>query len=235
MVLPKSKTAIYTLTLPSTGKSYKYRPWDGLQEKSLQIALMDDDKLTIKNTFQSVINECLFEELNVENLPDVDQDWIITQLRIKSVSEIVELVTTCPNKSCGKEIDLYANLLDTEVIDNLKEKRDLPIKIDDNIFFKLKLPTSEAITKLQLGLIGTEELLATMLDSIYTETEVHNPIDYTTEELVEYIESFNKKTLTEVYEYVHNLPEVVNTSNVKCKHCGTEHKVILKGVDFFLS
>lgn len=232
MSLPKPDTPIYTLILPSSGKKIKYRPWNGVEEKSLQIALMDDDKTTINNTMMSVINECTFKELDVAKLPDVDVDWCITQLRMKSVGEIVEL--TMPCSACDKEFDFNINLLEAEVIDNLKEARDKPIKIDNNIFFKMKLPSKEDYDAFaSKDETETRELIAMMIDSIYTEDEVSNPKDYSFEEIYDYVKMFNKKTLKEVYKYVENIPKVIVKNVTTCRHCKTEHNILVEGTEFF--
>lgn len=232
MSLPKPTTPIYTLELPSNGKKIKYRPWIGKEEKSLQIAMMDDNKNTLKDTLISVLDACTFNELDISKLPDVDVDWLIVQLRMKSVGEIVELTMPCP--SCKVEFDFMVNLMDSLVIDKWKEKRNTPIKVDENIFFKMKLPSKENYDLYSSNPDAeTEDLIAMMIDSIYTNDEVSNPKDYTLKELSEYVNIFNKKTLKEVRDYVSNQPKVVVSNKAKCPHCKTEHNVKLEGADFF--
>jgi len=234
MSLPIPNTPIYTLELPSDGKKVKYRPWVGREEKSLQIAMMDDDKTTLKNTLISVIDACTFNELDISKLPDVDVDWIITQLRMKSVGEIVELSMPCP--SCTKDFDFGVNLMDVTVSDKWKEKRNQPIKVDEDIFFRMKLPSKENYDMYAANSdADTEDLIAMMIDSIYTSEEVTNPKDYTLQELSDYVRTFNKKTLKEVREYVANQPKVSIACKAKCPHCKAEHNVKLEGTDFFFA
>lgn len=234
MALPSPSTPIYTLTLPTNKKRVKYKPWNGRMEKALQVALIDDDKATIKNTVQSVIDECTFNTLDVPKLSDVDTDWIITQLRSKSVGEIVELTTNCTN--CEKPYDIGVNLSDAVVVDVLGDKRNNNIKIDDTISFKMKLPTKDAVWDYINDAEATkDDLLVTMIESIYTNDVVENPQNYSKQELIDYIDSFNKQSLMEVYQYIDNLPRVVTTTKAKCRHCKTEHTLRLEGSDFFLN
>lgn len=234
MSLPLPNTPIYSTTLPSNGKSIKYKPWDGLMEKSLQIALMDEDKSTITNTMMSIIDECTFNKLDVERLSDVDIDWLIAQLRIKSVGELVELTATCGN--CKKEYDISVNLLEATIIDNNKEMRSKPVQIiDEDIYFNLNLPTRENIEKYNKDPNGfsIDMLIASMLKSIATSEEVFSPKDYSEEDILEYVSKFNKRKMINVYKFIEDLPKVVTDTTAVCKHCKTKHDIHLEGTDFF--
>lgn len=232
MALPTPETVIYTLVLPSNNKKVKYKPWNGKMEKSLQIALLDDDKATIKNTLQSVIDECTFNELDVESLPDVDTDWIIAQLRSKSVGEVVELTTKCT--ACEKPIDVGVDLSKAKVIDTV-EKREHSIKIDNTISFKMRFPTKNDVFAYMNNDDATrDDLIASMIESVFTKDSVTNSRDVSHKEMVDYVESFNKLSLSAVHAYIDNLPKVVTETKLTCRHCKTEHTMRLEGVDFFI-
>lgn len=207
-------------------------PWDGRAEKSLQIALMDEDKETIKNTMFAVIDECTYNVLDIENLPDVDIDWIITQLRTKSVGEIVELVANCP--SCEKQYDIGINLMEALVVDTTLATRNKPIKIDDDIYFNLQLPSKQNYSAyLNDKSFTRDHLIASMIISVSTSEETFSASDYSKQQLVEYVEVFNKKKKKLLYEYVDNLPRVTVSTKCKCRHCGTEQDIALEGTEFF--
>ena len=77
MNLPKPVVATYTTTLPSDNRKVQYRAWIGSEEKALQVALMDDDKTTIENTMNSVIEACTFGKLKPSTMTDVDIDSVV--------------------------------------------------------------------------------------------------------------------------------------------------------------
>ena len=234
MALPEPKTAIYSTTLPSNGAKIKYQPWDGVMEKSLQVALMDDDKDTIRNTMMSIIDKCTFNELDVEQLPDVDVDWMIAQLRIKSVGELVDLTAICGN--CSKEYDFSVNLMDAKITDENKELRGKPIKlVDEDIYFTLNLPSKPNIERYNNdpSEFTIDMLIASMIKTISTSEEVFSPKDYSKEELLNYVAKFNKKKMVGVYEFVDSLPKVVTDTTAVCRHCKTKHEIHLEGTDFF--
>ena len=59
MPLPKINTPTYDLTLPSTGKKIKYRPFLVREEKILIMALETEDMAQITNAVVEILNECI--------------------------------------------------------------------------------------------------------------------------------------------------------------------------------
>ena len=59
MALPKINTPTYDLTLPSTGKKIKYRPFLVREEKILIMALETEDMAQITNAVVEILNDCI--------------------------------------------------------------------------------------------------------------------------------------------------------------------------------
>ena len=59
MPLPKISTPLYELTLPSTGKTVKYRPFLVKEEKVLILALESGNPKQITNAIKQVLKECV--------------------------------------------------------------------------------------------------------------------------------------------------------------------------------
>ena len=96
MPLPKISTPLYELTLPSTGKTVKYRPFLVKEEKVLILALESGNPKQITNAIKQVLKECVQTRgVKVESLPTFDIEYLFLNIRGKSVSEAVELVVTC--------------------------------------------------------------------------------------------------------------------------------------------
>ena len=58
MPLPKISTPTYELTIPSTGKKIKYRPFLVKEEKVLIIAMESEDMNTIATAHTDLIKSC---------------------------------------------------------------------------------------------------------------------------------------------------------------------------------
>ena len=97
MALPKLNSANYELSLPSTGKTIKYRPFLVKEQKALMIAQESEDEKVIENTFAQIINDCVADKIDPHKMPMFDIEYIFLKIRSKSVGEMADLVVTCPD------------------------------------------------------------------------------------------------------------------------------------------
>ena len=106
-MLPKIEVPIYDLQLLSIKDKIKFRPFSVKEEKLFLMAQESEDdgkQETILNTVKQVVNNCLVTELNIDNLPTFDLEYLFLNLRAKSVGEEVELSYNC-NNTYVKEVD----------------------------------------------------------------------------------------------------------------------------------
>ena len=98
MPLPKISTPTYELTLPSTGKKIKYRPFLVREEKVLILALESENTTQITNAVKNTLKDCIQTRgVKVEELPTFDIEYLFLNIRGKSVGESVDLIVTCPD------------------------------------------------------------------------------------------------------------------------------------------
>ena len=97
MALPKLNSANYELSLPSTGKKIKYRPFLVKEQKALMIAQESEDEKVMENTFAQIINDCVADDIDPYKMPMFDIEYVFLKIRSKSVGEIAELRVTCPD------------------------------------------------------------------------------------------------------------------------------------------
>ena len=97
MALPKLETQTYTLTLPSTGKKLKFRPFLMKEQKVLMIAQESEEDEQMQEAIANVVRACTFEKIDPWTCPAFDLEYIFIKLRGKSVGESVELNVLCPD------------------------------------------------------------------------------------------------------------------------------------------
>jgi hypothetical protein len=68
MPLPDIATPTYTLTVPSTKKKVKYRPFLVKEQKVLIVALENEDQEQILDAIRQTIQNCLITKTKVEDL-----------------------------------------------------------------------------------------------------------------------------------------------------------------------
>ena len=76
MALPKLKTPVYTLDLPSTGEKVKYRPFLVKEQKILMMAQESENSEEIFDAISSLIKSCTFDKVNGKTSPVFDIEYI---------------------------------------------------------------------------------------------------------------------------------------------------------------
>ena len=82
MPLPKISTSQHELTLPSTGKKIKFRPFLVREEKILILALESQNQKQISNAVKQVLKDCILTRgIKVDTLPSFDIEYIFLNVR----------------------------------------------------------------------------------------------------------------------------------------------------------
>ena len=116
MALPILETPTYELTLPSIDTKVKYRPFLVKEEKILLQALESNENNQIVQALKDIVNSCTFGQLNGENMPTFDLEYVFLQIRAKSVGEIAKLKLLCPDdKETYGEIEIDLSKAEVQV------------------------------------------------------------------------------------------------------------------------
>ena len=97
MALPTIDTPRYELTLPSSDVKVQYRPFVVKEEKILMMAMETKENNEIITAVREVLNACTFDKLDMDKLPMFDLEYILLQVRSKSVGEIAKFKVLCPD------------------------------------------------------------------------------------------------------------------------------------------
>ena len=91
MALPKIQHPLFDCVVPSTNKKIKIRPMLVKEEKILLMAKQANDRSDQINALKQVVNNCIAETLDIDNLALFDLEYIFTKIRAASVSNTVKL------------------------------------------------------------------------------------------------------------------------------------------------
>ena len=238
MALPKLNVPVYDTVLPSTEKVIKYRPFLVKEEKILLTALEAGETEALSAAVRQIVNNCVQGELDVDNLPTFDIEYLFLRLRAKSVGEKVTVGLKpwgCPNnegKLCENSTSVEINLEEVKVI---KDKASSPkIMLDDKIGIKMKYPDINAIN---LTGMSTEaagmDIIKDCVEMIYTEEDMWERNTITDEELDEFIDSLNSQQFKLIRDFFDNMPVLKHTVKYKCETCGEEKETTLQGLNSF--
>ena len=207
-MLPKIQQPIFTLNLPISKKTIKYRPMLVKEEKMLLMAKESADLTDIINNLEQVINNCILDDIDINQLPMVEVEYIFVNLRGKSIGNIIELKFTDEyNKKKAHGVTVDVDQIKINIPENYQPK----IQINDSLGVILKPPTLFATKNLNFkntdAEIGTD-LISKCIESVYTNDEVYNASEYTQAELLEFVEGLTINALKKIESFFENLPKM---------------------------
>ena len=240
MPLPKINTPTYDLTLPSTGKKIKYRPFLVREEKILILAMESENMTEITNAIVQILSDCILtKDVKVESLATFDIEYLFLNVRAKSVGETVEVNVTCPDDN---ETQVEMSIaIDSIKIQKTRGHKNI-IKLDDELSLKLRYPSLEQFvennfeTSEEMSEVGQSlSMITSCIDMIYTADESWEASDYSKEELDEFIGQLNTKQFKEIEKFFTTMPKLSHNIVVKNPNTGVESEVTLEGLASFFS
>ena len=236
MPLPKLNVPSHELNVPSTGEPLIYRPFLVKEEKVLLMANEGDDTNEMVRAMRQTINDCILEptEFDVSALPLFDIEYIFLKLRAKSVNEISEVGFRCPE--CETINQVSVDLSEVEV--QKEPEHSSHIELTDSISLVMSYPKIDSMA-MQEGDIDNPETIFKILESCIANViegdEVHDPNDYTKEELSEFINSFTQAQFLEIQNFFETMPKLSHTVPYKCSKCGHSQDLLIEGLQNFFA
>ena len=231
MALPEIATPIYTLTVPSTKKRVKYRPFLVKEQKLLILALENDDQEQILDAITKTIQNCLHTKINVADMALFDIEYLFLQIRARSISEEIEMEVTCADDG-ETTVDVKFMVDDVKV--NFPKGHTNIIKLDDDLTVEMKYPDLEYFTK--VNFIGTDpdpyELVAKCIKRVYVGEEDYSADSV--EESKKWVEGLTNNQFDKLQTFFETMPSLRHVLKVKNPKTKKSNEVILEGLsDFF--
>jgi hypothetical protein len=241
-MLPKIDVPIYSVNLISTGKPVRFRPFLVKEQKLFLMAAESEDQKETIEVIRQVLKNCILDEIDINNIPTFDLEFLFMNLRARSVEEVVDLKYKCNNnvkdeageeKKCTGSVSFKLNLLEVEPTKNPDHSN--KIQITENLGLCLKYPTFEMIQKYEN--LNEEEIMTKILvdcvDYIYDKDNVYYAKDTTKEELEEFIDNLQQKDLEKIKQFFDTMPELKKDVHFNCPKCGYEEDITIKGLQNF--
>ena len=248
MGLPTIAVPEYTLTIPSTKKEVKYRPFLVKEEKILLLAMESEKTEEIITATKTIIENCVYGDFDVNEMPTFDIEYIFLQLRGKAKGEVLDLKYKCPK--CEEEIPININIDDIKVIQQDK-KHTKDIKITEELGVMMKYPNLSLQTKItqEENKPEVERLFETMIaciDYIYDKETTYPSKDHTQKEMTDFLESLTDNHFQKIAKFFETAPALKHKVELHCKHkvkgkgkekkeCGYKEQITLEGLNSFFA
>ncbi len=237
MPLPTISTPTYELTLPSSNRKIKYRPFLVKEEKILILAMESQDTKQIARAVKDVISKCILSKgIKVDRLSTFDIEYLFLNIRGKSVGEQIEVMVTCPDDE-KTQVPMSIN------IDSIKVQKDddhsIDIKLDDVYTLRMKYPSLTEFIKNNFSALedmsvdDTFDLIASCIDQVYSEEESWASEECTKKELTTFVESLNSNQFKKVEKFFETMPKLSHTVKVTNPNTNVESEIKIEGLQNF--
>ena len=242
--LPKLVTPTFMGTIPSTNKSFEFRPFLVGEQKVLLFAFETGDMEQIYLALKRIIGTCAQPpgSIDIDVIPSFDAESIFLQLASRSIGEVSDIQIACD--SCEKYTPIKLPLGKAKV-KNFDPKKQI-IKLTDKIGLKLKYSSIKEFLNIldentnEEGKVSETETIYSIfqrtIESIFTEDKVFPIEDYTEADLTAFIESMSIPQIRMIEDFIAETPYLAIDVEFTCPHCKAKNSKELRGIkNFFWS
>jgi hypothetical protein len=224
MSLPKIDLPLFEMTIPSSGKKVKYRPYNVREEKILLVAQESDDLDQTILAIKQIITNCVYD-LDVNDIPIFDLEYIMLNIRAKSVNNEIEF--SIVDNETDETVVLKLDINEIKLIQD--EKHNRKIDLDNGYTLVMKYPTIDKIK-------DNEDLVINCIDVLVSNDgeKIYKLSEYTKEEIETFIEELNPKVIDSIKMFFKTMPTLKAEIPYKDKN-GKDKKFVLEGLSNFFT
>ena len=232
MALPKLNNANYELTLPSTGKQLRYRPFLVKEQKALMIAQESEDNKLIENTFAQIISDCVLDEIDPYKLPLFDIEFIFLRIRGKSVGEKVQLNLLCPDDN-ETRVDVEINLEEVDV--QMPVDHSNVVNLTDDIKIIMKYPSLKEMSSFDDGgqVQSMFDMMKNCIHEVHDGETVHHRIDMSEDDLDNFIDSMSTDNFENLSNFFETMPKLMHVIEVTNPVTKKKSEIPIEGLQSF--
>jgi hypothetical protein len=229
MALPKLNTPTFELTLPSNGSKVKFRPFL-VKEHKVLLTMSEAENNEVARIIRELVDVCTFKQLNVDELPHFDIEYIFMFLRAKSIGESVDVIVNC---ECGEKIETSFNIEELKV--DKPEGHSNKIMINDTVGVEMKYPNIDDV----VGIFASDDnqkvidIIITSIKAVYDADNYWETKDQTKQELEEFVYSLTKEQFDKLEKFFVTSPKIVQHIECDCPKCGKHNVSKLEGLQNF--
>ena len=244
MKLPKLDVRMFQVALPSTGQKLTLRPFLVSEERILLEAARTENQVEIANAMKQIVNNCVTEEIDLNNCPTFDMEYLFVQLRSQSVGESQEVVfevddhDTSKGMKCegvGQSVETSIDLSKAKVSNLENAKGNSRFMITDNIGIEMRYPTLEDTGQMTQQDVDTMfQMIKTCIKQVYTtDGDIFEPDQLDEGELDNFINSMNTGQFGKINEFFDQMPKLGLDVPYRCPVCSKPLNKYLEGMASF--
>jgi SHS2 domain-containing protein len=222
--------------LPSQQKTIKFRPFLVKEEKVLLMAMESGESKEMLSAIKEIVKSCTFGEMQAEDYPMFDIEYVFLQIRSKSVGEKTKLKVLCPDDGktyAETEIDLSK----IEVYVDDDHSPNILIDEDRKLGVVMRYPALKDVDSdtLQgdINIQKTYKMITSCIEQIYEGEKVYLRADTSDKELQEFVDNLSADQMKKLSTFYNTMPRLEHKVKVKNPKTEVESEVTLKGLASF--
>lgn len=232
MPLPKIQLPLFELTIPSTKEKVKYRPFTVKEEKILLIAQESKDVDQVILSIKQIINNCI-EGLNVDKLAMFDLEYILINLRARSVNNMIEF--KIKDEDTGEEVDIELDIDDIQIKEF--DGHTKVIDLENGVALGMKYPHIEQLSKLkdvkeEDHANAIFDMMMDCIETVIQDDEVYKLEDFTKTEVDEFLNDLTTEHINRLRDFFDTMPVMRFEKTYKDK-TGKEKTFVAQGTETF--
>jgi hypothetical protein len=179
------------------------------------------------------------EDIDANKLATFDLEYMFTQIRAKSVGEIIELIFPCDNDH-GEDNEKARVKVSIDLTTLQVEKDPSHVaKIDlfGDVGVVMKYPTIDIMKKLESldedNLDKIFDVVALSVDYIYQGEEIFYAKEQKHEEVLQFLNNLTSDQFLKIQSFFATMPRIKKEIEYTCPVCQKQHKKMLEGMQSF--
>tara|TARA_S200000501_G_scaffold375775_1_gene428694 strand:+ start:11717 stop:12439 length:723 start_codon:yes stop_codon:yes gene_type:complete len=238
MPLPKLNTPTYELTLPSSNRKVKYRPFLVKEEKILLIAMETEDEKEMQNAVKQILKNCILTRgISVDKLAVFDIEYLFLNIRGKSVGEEITLNIVCPDDETT-EVEVAVNVEDVKI--QKSDKHNTVIQLNDKVGIVMKYPSMEMFVKNNITGDPDQQKVDTIFDmtidcisQVVEGEDVLESKSFSKKEMLEFVETFDTQQFQKIQDFFETMPKLSHKIEVTNPNTKVKSEVVIEGLSSF--
>jgi len=231
MALPVQKAPQYFCELPLSKREVKFRPFLVKEQRNL-ILLQDSEQNESYNILKTMIHDVTDGQVNTDDLPIADLEYLFLQVRCKSVGETTELSIPCEDKDCIGRTPVTVNLNEVKI--DTSNLPDTKIELSDELGVILEYPKSSIQKSISEDDTKTfMEIIKSCVVQIYDDENVYDLVDYSDTEKTEFFESLTVTQIEKIANFLNQVPSLSHNIEAVCPICSKDQVIEMKGLENF--
>lgn len=232
MALPKLEHPLFDLKIPSTQEKVKFRPFTVKEEKILLVAKESQERSQMIDAIKQIISNCI-EDIEVNKLAIFDIEYIMLQIRAKSVNNVIDFKIKDPDTE--EEVELSIDIDDIQI--QFDDDHTDRIHLQDETYLIMRYPSVKELDMIfeltqQESSEKMFDLLVKCFDKIVDGENVYNVKDHTDKEIEDFVNSLSSRNIQEIKKFFDTMPVMKYEKKYKNKN-GDEKTFVVRGTETF--